>query len=150
MPFLEKQRDKTGEKLMGEMYDRIIIGAGLYGLYAARFCGKLGQKVLVLEYDQAPFERATYINQARVHMGYHYPRSLTTAVKSAGYFRRFCRGFWIFVFMISSIRYTLHQISFSWTNARQFMDFFVRRPEFGVMRYLRPAILSPECVMGLF
>ena len=25
---------------MGEMCDRIIIGAGLYGLYAARFCGK--------------------------------------------------------------------------------------------------------------
>ena len=25
---------------MGEKYDRIIIGAGLYGLYAARFCGK--------------------------------------------------------------------------------------------------------------
>ena len=78
---------------MGEMYDRIIIGAGLYGLYAARFCGKRGEKVLVLEYDQAPFERATYINQARVHMGYHYPRSLTTAVKSAGYFRRFVEDF---------------------------------------------------------
>ena len=78
---------------MGEKYDRIIIGAGLYGLYAARFCGKRGEKVLVLEYDQAPFERATYINQARVHMGYHYPRSLTTAVKSAGYFRRFVEDF---------------------------------------------------------
>ncbi len=70
-------------------YDKIIIGAGLYGLYAASFCAVKGQKVLVLEYDAAPFKRATYINQARVHMGYHYPRSLTTAVKSAGYFRRF-------------------------------------------------------------
>ena len=29
--------------------------------------------------------RATYINQARVHMGYHYPRSYSTAIKSAHY-----------------------------------------------------------------
>ncbi|MCR4788962.1 MAG: FAD-dependent oxidoreductase, partial [Lachnospiraceae bacterium] len=74
---------------MMERYDRIIIGAGLYGLYAAHFLGKRGLKVLVLEADHSAFMRATYINQARVHMGYHYPRSLTTATRSAGYFRRF-------------------------------------------------------------
>ena len=68
---------------MKQNYDKIIIGAGLYGLYAARFCALKEERVLVLEYDEAPFQRATYINQARVHMGYHYPRSLTTAVKSA-------------------------------------------------------------------
>lgn len=54
-------------------YDKIILGAGLYGLYAAQKCGAAGQRVLVLERDPAPFMRATYINQARVHMGYHYP-----------------------------------------------------------------------------
>ena len=64
------------------VYDKIIIGAGLYGLYAAYQCAKKGQKIIVLEYDDAPFLRATYINQARVHMGYHYPRSYSTAVKS--------------------------------------------------------------------
>ena len=62
--------------------DKIIIGAGLYGLYAAQKCGAAGQRVLVLERDPAPFMRATYINQARVHMGYHYPRSYSSA--SAG------------------------------------------------------------------
>ena len=67
--------------------DKLIIGAGLYGLYAALYCGKKGQQVEVLEIEQAPFTRATYINQARVHMGYHYPRSLSTAMKSAGYFK---------------------------------------------------------------
>ena len=30
-------------------YDRIIIGAGLYGLYSALFCGRKGESVLVLE-----------------------------------------------------------------------------------------------------
>ena len=53
------------------MYDKIIIGAGLYGLYAALYCAKKGQNVLVIEKEQDPFMRATYINQARVHMGYH-------------------------------------------------------------------------------
>ena len=65
------------------VFDKIILGAGLYGLYAAEQCGRMGQKVLVLERDPGPFMRATYINQARVHMGYHYPRSYSTAIKLA-------------------------------------------------------------------
>ena len=46
-------------------FDKIIIGAGLYGCYAANLCGKRNETVLVLEYDEAPFQRATYINQAQ-------------------------------------------------------------------------------------
>jgi glycine/D-amino acid oxidase-like deaminating enzyme len=76
-----------------EQYDRIIIGAGLYGLYAALQCGRGAKSVLVLEFEDGPFRRATYINQARIHMGYHYPRSLTTACRSAGYYRRFHEDF---------------------------------------------------------
>lgn len=34
-------------------YDKIILGAGLYGLYAAQKCGAAGQRVLVLERDPA-------------------------------------------------------------------------------------------------
>ena len=93
-------------------FDKIIIGAGLYGCYAANLCGKRNETVLVLEYDEAPFQRATYINQARVHMGYHYPRSLSTAMKSAGYFRRFVEDFFFFVFMINLIRFTRLRKSF--------------------------------------
>ena len=33
--------------------DKLIIGAGLYGLYAALYCGKRGQQVEVLEIEQA-------------------------------------------------------------------------------------------------
>ena len=68
---------------MKGLFDNIVIGAGLYGLYAALFFAKRGNRVLVLERDPAPFMRATYINQARIHQGYHYPRSLSTAMKSA-------------------------------------------------------------------
>lgn len=103
-------------------YDKIIIGAGLYGLYSALFCAKQGENVLVLEKDPAPFMRATYINQARVHMGYHYPRSLSTAVKSAGYYNRFHEDFGF------CIHDTFKQIyatssQYSWTNAAEFEKF---------------------------
>ena len=37
-------------------YDKIILGAGLYGLYAAQLCASRGQHVLVLECDDAPFK----------------------------------------------------------------------------------------------
>lgn len=103
-------------------YDKIIIGAGLYGLYSALFCAEIGQRVLVLEYDNASFKRATYINQARVHQGYHYPRSLSTAVKSAGYFERFIKEYG---FCINSEFEQIYATSstFSWTNGSQFKDF---------------------------
>ena len=37
-------------------YDKIIIGAGLYGLYSAVYCGKKGEKILVLECDSQESE----------------------------------------------------------------------------------------------
>ncbi len=102
--------------------DRIIIGAGLYGLYAALFCAKQGESVIVLEYDDAPFKRATYINQARVHMGYHYPRSLSTAIKSAGYYDRFHEDYG---FCINKSFEQIYATSgqFSWTDAGEFVKF---------------------------
>lgn len=107
---------------MTEFYDKIIIGAGLYGLYSALLCGKKGQKILVLEYDSEPFMRATYINQARVHMGYHYPRSISTAVKSANYYDQFLADY---DFCINEEFEKIYAVSssFSWTDKKQFEKF---------------------------
>lgn len=104
------------------MISKLIIGAGLYGLYSALFCAKQGDDVIVLEYDSAPFKRATYINQARVHMGYHYPRSFSTAIKSAGYFERFNRDYGFCVHSKFNQVYATSS-AFSWTNAEQFEKF---------------------------
>lgn len=128
---------------MTEQYDKIIIGAGLYGLYAAAYCGEWDQKVLVLEYDDAPFKRATYINQARVHMGYHYPRSLTTAVKSAGYFRRFVEDFGFCIHDKFEQVYATSD-KFSWTSAAQFQSFCeaagIRCEEAPVSKYFKEGL----------
>ncbi len=105
-----------------EKYDKIIIGAGLYGLYSALFCCKKRQKVIVLECDDAPFKRATYINQARVHQGYHYPRSISTALKSAGYFERFNKDY---AFCVNKEFDQIYATSsqYSWSDGKQFKDF---------------------------
>lgn len=102
--------------------DKIIIGGGIYGLYAALRCGRRGEKVVVLEADEEVFRRGTYANQARVHQGYHYPRSLSTAAKSAHYFRRFCRDFSFCINRDFSQIYAVAR-DFSWTNADQFVRF---------------------------
>lgn len=105
-----------------ERFDKIIIGAGLYGLYSALFCCQRGQHVIVLECDRTPFRRATFINQARVHQGYHYPRSISTAMKSAGYFERFNIDY---AFCINREFEQIYATSsqYSWSNGKQFKEF---------------------------
>jgi len=139
----ENRTMSAGAGFSSGQFDKIIIGAGLYGMYAAGFCADKGQHVLVLEYDEAPFQRATYINQARVHMGYHYPRSLTTAVKSAGYFRRFVEDFGFCIHdKFQQIYATSEQ--FSWTSAGQFQEFCraagIRCEETAVSKYFKPGM----------
>lgn len=125
------------------MVDKIIIGAGLYGLYSALFCAKLGQTVVVLEKDPAPFMRATYINQARVHMGYHYPRSFSTAIKSAGYFKRFNDAYGFCVHSKFDQVYAT-STNFSWTDAKEFQKFCrdanIRCDELPVSRYFNQGV----------
>ncbi len=62
----------------------VIIGGGVYGsliaIYLAKYRGL--KNILVVEQESALMTRASYNNQARVHNGYHYPRSLTTASRS--------------------------------------------------------------------
>jgi len=103
-------------------FDKVIIGAGLYGLYSAAICGQEKQTVLVLEYDPEPFMRATYINQARVHLGYHYPRSFSTAIKSRNYFDRFLNDY-DFCIKRDFKKIYATSANFSWTDASQFKRF---------------------------
>lgn len=121
-------------------YDKIIIGGGLYGLYSSLFCAKRGEKVIVLEYDEDSFKRATFINQARVHMGYHYPRSLSTAIKSAGYFKRFNEDYGFSILSKFNQIYAT-STEFSWSDAEQFKKFCkaanVRCDEVAPNRYFK-------------
>ena len=64
--------------------DAVVIGGGFYGTAIAVYLAKHRhlERVLLLEREPALLTRASYNNQARVHNGYHYPRSFTTAHRS--------------------------------------------------------------------
>src|SRR5215813_3939279 len=65
-------------------YAHIIVGGGTYGCFAALRLAELfgGGSVLIVEQEPDIMLRASYNNQARVHKGYHYPRSVLTALRS--------------------------------------------------------------------
>lgn len=64
--------------------DAVIIGGGFYGAAIAIYLAKTRglRRVVLLEREPELLLRASYNNQARVHNGYHYPRSFTTAFRS--------------------------------------------------------------------
>jgi glycine/D-amino acid oxidase-like deaminating enzyme len=65
-------------------FDAIVIGGGFYGSAIAVYLAKSRgfKKILLVERESSLLKRASYNNQARVHNGYHYPRSFTTAFRS--------------------------------------------------------------------
>lgn len=73
--------------------DVVIIGGGFFGLYIAEFMAKSGKRVIIVEKENDLMQRASYVNQARVHNGYHYPRSVLTALRSRISFPRFVEEF---------------------------------------------------------
>lgn len=66
------------------LFDAVVVGGGFYGsaiaIYLARQRGF--KRIVLVESEGALMTRASYNNQARVHNGYHYPRSFTTAYRS--------------------------------------------------------------------
>ncbi len=85
--------------------------------------------------------RSTYINHARFHMGYHYPRCLSTAHKSAGYFQRVCEEYDFCIHKEFKQVYATGS-RFSWTDAEQFVAFCeaanIPCEEIPVSRYFNP------------
>jgi len=67
-----------------DQFDAVIIGGGFYGAAIAIYLAKERglKRILLIEREPALLTRASYNNQARVHNGYHYPRSFTTAYRS--------------------------------------------------------------------
>jgi L-2-hydroxyglutarate oxidase LhgO len=72
-----------------DRYDAIVIGGGFYGCSLALALASRFHRVAVLEQRPELMSRASYVNQARVHNGYHYPRSFLTALRSSVNFPRF-------------------------------------------------------------
>lgn len=73
--------------------DAVIIGGGFYGAAIAVYLAQQPgfKRIVLVERESALLTRASYNNQARVHNGYHYPRSFTTAYRSQVNLPKFVR-----------------------------------------------------------
>lgn len=74
-------------------FDAVVIGGGFYGSMIAVYLAKTRgmQRVLLVEQEATLLSRASYHNQARIHNGYHYPRSFRTAFRSRQNLPKFVR-----------------------------------------------------------
>lgn len=74
-------------------HDAVIVGGGFYGAAIAIYLAKQRgfKRIVLVEREAALLTRASYNNQARVHNGYHYPRSFTTAYRSRVNLPKFVR-----------------------------------------------------------
>lgn len=79
----------------GVANDAVVIGGGFYGATIATYLAQQRKfsKVILVEQCAALLQRASYNNQARVHNGYHYPRSFTTAFRSRINLPRFVQDY---------------------------------------------------------
>ncbi len=108
-----------------ESYGAVIIGGGFYGCVVARELRKYFARVLLLEREPDLMRRASYRNQARVHQGYHYPRSLLTSLRSRLNFSRFVLEYEPAIFSGFQNYYAIAK-TFSKTTAGQFQQFCSR------------------------
>lgn len=102
----------------------VIIGGGFYGLRIALFLvEELGiEDVVVIEKESTMMSRASYVNQARVHNGYHYPRSILTGYRSAVNFPNFVEEYENAVVSDFNKYYSIAR-QLSKVNSRQFVGF---------------------------
>lgn len=77
------------------MLDAIIIGGGFYGVSVANYLVEKRRfgSIALVEQERALLQRASLVNQSRIHNGYHYPRSFTTAYRSRVNLPRFVEDF---------------------------------------------------------
>ena len=71
----------------------VVIGGGFYGCALALYLRSAFDTVVVIEEAETLLGRASRVNQARVHAGYHYPRSFVTALRSRQLSARFAKDF---------------------------------------------------------
>ena len=75
--------------------DAVVIGGGFYGVAIAIYLRAVRglDSVVLIERGNQLLSRASFHNQARIHNGYHYPRSYQTAYRSRINLPRFLADF---------------------------------------------------------
>lgn len=108
-----------------KMTDIAIIGGGFFGCYLAEHLSKKGYSVTIFEAKNNLLQGASSLNQARVHNGYHYPRSIMTGARSRLSYSKFSDEFSEATIKTHTHRYLVAR-SLSKVSAQQF-EAFCRR-----------------------
>jgi FAD dependent oxidoreductase len=103
-------------------YDVVIIGGGFFGCSIALYLKEYFSSILIIEKEADILQRASYNNQARVHNGYHYPRSFLTALRSRHNFPRFVTEYRNCIVDNFTSYYAVAK-KFSQINVNQFKNF---------------------------
>jgi hypothetical protein len=115
------------DRRSSRVFDIIVLGGGIYGKHIALQLHKRGKKVCIIEKDdcknfgQSKTGVASLVNQARIHNGYHYPRSIATAMHSTKNYQKFIQDFKSAVINFQQI-YAIPKFG-SLTSASQFETF---------------------------
>jgi glycine/D-amino acid oxidase-like deaminating enzyme len=127
--------------------DTVVIGGGFFGCTLACHLARRG-RVLLLEQGAELLGRASFANQARVHHGYHYPRSLRTALSCSVNYARFLRDYADCA--AGGFRH-LYAIArrFSKVSAGYF-ELFCKRVGIPLRRVRDPAPFDPDMVEAVF
>lgn len=102
--------------------DFLIVGGGIFGVYAALYLSAQGCRVVLVEKEKQLMQKASVVNQARLHSGYHYPRSVATARMSDENKARFTRDHQDFILFAFDKYYAIDRYG-SLTDAAQFERF---------------------------
>lgn len=123
------------------MIDVVIVGGGFFGCSIALMLKRRGLFPMVVEAEEELLMRASRVNQARVHGGYHYPRSLITAYRSRYNYERFRHEYREAIVDQFTKVYGVSRL-FSKVTANQFEVF--------MQRIGAPLKAAPERIAGLF
>ena len=121
--------------------DILIAGGGFYGCMIAAHLRRQYPTVRLLERGPNLLGRASYANQARVHQGYHYPRSLVTGFRSRANYARFAAAF------PDCVRTTFDKV---YAIGRQFSKVSAAQFELFCRRIGAPVAPAPAGVRRLF
>jgi hypothetical protein len=105
-----------------ERYDFLIVGGGLFGIYAALYLARHGLRICLVEKERELLKKASIVNQARLHSGYHYPRSVATALMSDDNKERFTADHRAFINFEFEKYYAIDRFG-SFTDHQQFERF---------------------------
>lgn len=112
------------ESALARSFDVVIVGGGFYGCALALHLRRVRgvRRIAVVEREAELLARASYANQARVHGGYHYPRSFPTAFRSRQNYDRFVNTYADCVERSFTMLYAVARRN-SQVTARQFVRF---------------------------